>query len=829
MRFWLKLRDWIRPALGQQAEEDARLEAALAKAFDARAYLAAFSDVAEADADPLRHAVAHGAAENRLSRMGLMDRTKYARGADASLSDRDLILEEGELFVPGDGRSSASSNEGTLVFGHDPAIATFKDPEDERLAAAIAGKFNPDEYLKAFPELAAAQVNPLEHVVKHGAASNRLTKMGLMDRSRYARSSDKTATDRELILEEGRLWVVEGRKDDDATKRVRELFTLLGIPEGEEIEEGISRLAIAMFDPESYRIRHGLSDDLTTAQLLTRYIMFDFPRGVPPGLFDTEFYEASIAREGLSIDPAMTPFQHWLEFGVERRISPTPLFDEADYLVLNADLKAFSGWLFEHWLFYGMPEGRRFDRNVSVAAQRAFARRPGRGLTDFARMASRTPGYADALLDMRAFRNSKMFARLVAEAGKIDPNIQTVRPNSESLVPPLHDDKYGFYLKVLDRIPEGTFDAVVLIPYCKVGGADFVAGLVAKNLAGLGARTLVLRTDDNAFDRPDWFPENVETVDISGALKVMPELVRTRALYEIIRATGAKVTINVNSRLAFQTIETFGRRLQLITDLYCYYFCADHTPDGQETGYPVWYFAPLLPDLDGALVDTQYLSDTLVKRHALPPSQAGKLKVLHTPATNPERTETAAAAADASAQSRKRPRILWAGRFDRQKRFDLLIEVARQMPDVDFDIWGKAVLDKPPQIDNLPDNLTIHAPFKKFAELPVTDADGWLYTSSWDGMPTILIEIANMGLAVAASAVGGVPELIDETTGWPIPAKAGVSDTVKVVRDMLGDREGRLRRAEALMARVRQQHSRKAYEDVVASMLTAAGVPVRHG
>ncbi len=40
----------------------------------------------------------------------------------------------------------------------------------------------------------------------------------------------------------------------------------------------------------------------------------------------------------------------------------------------------------------------------------------------------------------------------------------------------------------------------------------------------------------------------------------------------------------------------------------------------------------------------------------------------------------------------RRPQVFWAGRWDRQKRIDLLLEVARRMPDVDFRMWGEPVL-----------------------------------------------------------------------------------------------------------------------------------------
>ena len=139
--------------------------------------------------------------------------------------------------------------------------------------------------------------------------------------------------------------------------------------------------------------------------------------------------------------------------------------------------------------------------------------------------------------------------------------------------------------------------------------------------------------------------------------------------------------------------------------------------------------------------------------------------------------------------------MLWAGRLDRQKRFDLVAAIARAMPDVDFSCWGKAVLDAPPDLSGLPRNLKINEPFASYAELPLEAADGWLYTSAWDGLPTILIELGALGVPIVASAVGGVPELIDGETGWPVPGDGGAQDYVRALREMIDNPKSRIAKA----------------------------------
>jgi glycosyltransferase involved in cell wall biosynthesis len=373
---------------------------------------------------------------------------------------------------------------------------------------------------------------------------------------------------------------------------------------------------------------------------------------------------------------------------------------------------------------------------------------------------------------------------------------------------PWHDADYEGLKAALERLPASPFDAVILMPFGKLGGADFVAGVLARAVSHSGP-TLILRTDAADWDRPDWYPEAVHSVDLSDVLARISN--KPRALYALLQHIAPRRIYNVNSRVCFETLVTYGERLAMQFQVYAYYFCADHTPEGVETGYPVWYFANLIPHLHAALIDTAYLAGVLKERYALPAGLAGKLRIVYTPAMTSQPEVAIVDRQIASSGTRKRRRLLWAGRLDKQKRFDLVLKIAEAMPDVDFDCWGKAVLDAPPDVKHLPKNVKLHPPFAAYDELPLAESDGWLYTSAWDGLPTILIECAALGVPITASAVGGVPELIDEGTGWPVRPPGDVQAYVRALREMLGDARGRARKVQALQARVRERHSRVAY------------------
>jgi glycosyltransferase involved in cell wall biosynthesis len=189
---------------------------------------------------------------------------------------------------------------------------------------------------------------------------------------------------------------------------------------------------------------------------------------------------------------------------------------------------------------------------------------------------------------------------------------------------------------------------------------------------------------------------------------------------------------------------------------------------------------------------------------------------------NPPEPERLDARRGASAPEDRRPLVFWAGRLDRQKRFDLLVAIARAMPDIDFRAWGTAVLDAAPDLTGLPPNLRMQGTFISWDELPLRSADAWLYTAAWDGLPTVLIEVGGVGLPVVASAVGGVPDLITPETGWPVHGD-DPAVYVAALRELLADPDTALARATALQARVRRRHDFEAYAAAIRSRV--GGMP----
>lgn len=739
--------------------------------------------------------------------------------------------------------SEAARRKAQVFAGHpDVSVNAISELDRETVAALLEPYFDRAFYLSKNVDVAQAHVEPYWHYVHYGYKEGRVPNPHF-DPEWYARRYMKGNEARDLnpLLH----YAIVGRFCD-LPQSERDLVPSRSPTEdpiwGDWLQEFLRRIGVNMklfesgkirgyvlplFSAAYYRAVAGLDESVSDSAALLRYISMDFPGGAAPGpFFNDQHYQAEIVRLNLPpLQAGVTPFHHWLLHGVRAGASPNPAFNGADYVAMNMDLQRYPGTPLEHFLLHGISEGRRFSRLTSIALSHAMqkAGRKGARINEFCEAAGQPSDDALGILPMQRFMESGRLEQMIKEAAEIEPDVRGLDAGVVSMIPPWHDGPWADYEQVLKVLPQGRFDSVVLMPFCKLGGADFVAGVLATELNRSG-RVLVIRTDAGDWARPDWFPENVETVDLSSLLEPIPKAMRMRILYEVLLKVDARDVYNVNSRLAFDTFVKYGERLSTVTRIYAYYFCADRTVEGIETGYPVWYFSNILPYLSGALIDNATLAQNLIDRFCLVGKLQDKVRVLYTPVMSPPTEISVAAAQCASSAKRGRKRILWAGRFDVQKRFDLLVDVARLLPEIDFVAWGKAVLSSPPDMSALPPNLEVNPPFQSYDELPLTDADGWFYTSAWDGIPTILIELGSMGLPIVASGAGGVPELIDETTGWRVDNDAPAEAYAEAIKEMLADPDERMRRAAALQQRVRQRHSREAYSATLGELSGQVGM-----
>lgn len=130
-----------------------------------------------------------------------------------------------------------------------------------------------------------------------------------------------------------------------------------------------------------------------------------------------------------------------------------------------------------------------------------------------------------------------------------------------------------------------------------------------------------------------------------------------------------------------------------------------------------------------------------------------------------------------------RKRIVFAGRFDRQKGFDTYVEALRRLGDEARGLAiGRAIVSDA-ALGNLPPNVEILGwqPRARVMEL-YAQADLLLMPSRWEGFPLVALEAMQAGLPVFASRVGGLQDIVVEGHTGRLFAPDDVDAVVALVR-----------------------------------------------
>ncbi len=148
------------------------------------------------------------------------------------------------------------------------------------------------------------------------------------------------------------------------------------------------------------------------------------------------------------------------------------------------------------------------------------------------------------------------------------------------------------------------------------------------------------------------------------------------------------------------------------------------------------------------------------------------------------------------------------GRFSRQKGSDVaarvLGELGSKYPDKRFAMMG-AGAGQEGRLPKVPDNVEI-MPFGSEGEVRklLRSSKVLLHPSRWEGWPYLLLDAMGSGVAICATEVGGVGEMIShEREGWLCRAEDEL-ELVQGVERLLGDGELRERVTTASRERVRE-------------------------
>lgn len=518
------------------------------------------------------------------------------------------------------------------------------------------------------------------------------------------------------------------------------------------------------------------------------------------GAFDVRHYRllhADLA--GFSDTDAVRHFlAHGRREGRRTILTPADLKDLArldveDYRSDNPDLAGTDDdWLVAHYLTFGLREGRR--------PHLPEGERAGRADLDLS---------PQLLVEWRALHELEPLIPV--------PTSHTLR--AHSVIGPPTDGTTTpasrVWWHVIHALEGSHPQAVFFAPWLRMGGADILVARYAETVAQLRPDwDVVVITTHGASTTQHWVPDGVRLIELPeiDGYEQLTARQRRELTVNLAVQLGPELIHVINSPEAYDGFEWCSPAITAASRVHLTTFVIDRGPDGDIFSHLAKRRAGYLDDAEGVIVDNHALVDQLVELYRFPRE---KFHVHHQAVELPPRREPRhREPGDAIS-------VLWAARFDRQKRLDVLADVveaaaAEGLP-VEWHVFGTAVIDSPGDTAEVTTRLQragalLHGTYSAQNPLDYAAYDAFLLTSESEGIPLTLLDVMAARLPVVASAVGGVPELIDSGTGFPVADHEDVEAYLKALRELVESPGEGWARAEAGYERLEADYSWEAFK-----------------
>lgn len=347
---------------------------------------------------------------------------------------------------------------------------------------------------------------------------------------------------------------------------------------------------------------------------------------------------------------------------------------------------------------------------------------------------------------------------------------------------------------------------VFLFPLFSTGGAELVGMNFIKYILQKkpNAGILVIITDLNNCLVPSDLPDNVVFLNLLGDLVIDDWEDRKSLVFHLVNATKPDVLHIINSSIGWQVLleqyEIFRDEIKVYANI----FCNQINEDGSRVGYADLYGEKGIPLLSGLISDNQYFFLETQDKLGSFPERLHTVYNYHAPSKLPRRMMNLI-------KQSKKLKCLWVGRLDWQKNYPLLFEIASISDFAEFDVYGNPVMGSMPQFPEL-ENLKYNGGFTSLDDIPnLHEYDCLVFTTRYEGLPNVLLEIGDLGIPIIAPAIGGIPELINSETGFLLSSAPSADDYREALLDIREHPEKAKSRAEKLRKLITERHGWEAF------------------
>ena len=342
-------------------------------------------------------------------------------------------------------------------------------------------------------------------------------------------------------------------------------------------------------------------------------------------------------------------------------------------------------------------------------------------------------------------------------------------------------DVIGLFAKVRAR-PK----TVLVAPWLNIGGADnYGADLLDALLAAGAGPALAVITQQTAAEAEGWEKrEEIARLAPFRAASVLfwPDFCAPSAVIfgRFLNALGAERIIVINSRVGLEAVAMFGRGLSRNARLYCAYFSLDVNVSVAVYGAR---FPRRTTPFALTLTDNEPMALTMRRLHGGQPGPGIAVLPPRLPAVADEVFFARVAARRKRARGGAQPRWVWVSRIERMKGVEVLKCLAELRPNDQFDLYGPTQ-DDPRELGLVMPNLRYRGVLPDVGGADFSDYDGFAFTSLFEGMPNITLEMCQQAVPMILADVGGLRDTFVDGVLF-VPHQAKALETASLFADAL--------------------------------------------
>lgn len=394
------------------------------------------------------------------------------------------------------------------------------------------------------------------------------------------------------------------------------------------------------------------------------------------------------------------------------------------------------------------------------------------------------------------------------------PNLQ---PDYYETITLEHHQAAAAYKSIVDVLSSNSYDYVIFCPWIMKGGADLFTVNYANSIAKANSskRVVVVTTTSSPSPWKDKLQSDIDVVEFGIATKDMNPSVKTRVMEHFIENSNATHLHVINSEFAYNFIASHSTYINTSGKVV---IATSFSQSTDETGRIFGYshtHVPLIYDLASIITtDNQTVANIWATEYGF---DRRKIRVHNQPMHIPQLPPTV------KQKKGEGMAILWAARLSPEKQPELVIEIAKQLHNTDIHIHMYGQIDEgfdASFIKRLPSNVTYHGGYDGFSSLNPSNYDLYLYTSLFDGMPNSVLEAGSYNLPVVASAVGGVPELIDhEKNGILVYDITNAKEYSDQIKQLAANKEHTMQIGKLLRIKISEKFSEESHKESIREML----------